>query len=116
MLRESLYFGSPRVLILPVLRQGHTRAVLTASARRRDSAHNERFYEEHEYERRVRKRKARLITAAEEAFTHIKRMHDDQGRLWICFPWPHGTGQKAVWCLSPLSFLLQMTVPVCRSS
>ncbi|CAL4139156.1 unnamed protein product [Meganyctiphanes norvegica] len=58
---------------------GHTRAVLTASARRRDSAHNERFYEEHEYERRVRKRKARLITAAEEAFTHIKRMHDQQG-------------------------------------
>lgn len=53
--------------------QTHTRAVLTASARRRDSAHNERFYEEHEYERRVRKRKARLITAAEEAFTHIKR-------------------------------------------
>ncbi|XP_042893028.1 vang-like protein 2 [Penaeus japonicus] len=59
--------------------EGHTRAVLTASARRRDSAHNERFYEEHEYERRVRKRKARLITAAEEAFTHIKRMHEEQG-------------------------------------
>lgn len=70
-----------RSLILSVHPQGHTRAVLTASARRRDSAHNERFYEEHEYERRVRKRKARLITAAEEAFTHIKRMHDDQGRL-----------------------------------
>ncbi|XP_045130015.1 vang-like protein 1 [Portunus trituberculatus] len=60
--------------------ESHTRAMLTASARRRDSAHNERFYEEHEYERRVRKRKARLITAAEEAFTHIKRMHDDQGQ------------------------------------
>ncbi|XP_068217976.1 vang-like protein 2 isoform X2 [Palaemon carinicauda] len=59
--------------------EGHTRAVLTASARRRDSAHNERFYEEHEYDRRVRKRKARLITAAEEAFTHIKRMHEEQG-------------------------------------
>ncbi|KAG7175644.1 Vang-like protein 1-like [Homarus americanus] len=59
--------------------EGQTRAVLTASARRRDSAHNERFYEEHEYERRVRKRKARLITAAEEAFTHIKRMHEEQG-------------------------------------
>ncbi|KAK3861283.1 hypothetical protein Pcinc_032715 [Petrolisthes cinctipes] len=59
--------------------EGHTRAVLTASARRRDSAHNERFYEEHEYDRRVKKRRARLITAAEEAFTHIKRMHDEQG-------------------------------------
>lgn len=52
------------------------RAVLAANARRRDSSHNERFYEEHEYERRVRKRRARLITAAEEAFTHIKRIHD----------------------------------------
>lgn len=102
MLRESLYFGSPRVLILPVLLQGHTRAVLTASARRRDSAHNERFYEEHEYERRVRKRKARLITAAEEAFTHIKRMHDDQGRLWICFPWPHGTTEGSLVSVSTI--------------
>lgn len=63
--------------------QGHTRAVLTASARRRDSAHNERFYEEHEYDRRVKKRRARLITAAEEAFTHIKRMHDEQGIVLI---------------------------------
>lgn len=36
-----------------------------------------RFYEEHEYERRVKKRRARLITAAEEAFTHIKRLHND---------------------------------------
>uniref|UniRef100_A0A6A7FUL8 Vang-like protein n=2 Tax=Hirondellea gigas TaxID=1518452 RepID=A0A6A7FUL8_9CRUS len=58
---------------------GQTRAVLTANARRRDSAHNERFYEEHEYERRVRKRRARLLTAAEEAFTHIKRQHEEHG-------------------------------------
>lgn len=52
--------------------------MLAAHARRRDSSHNERFYEEHEYERRVKKRRARLITAAEEAFTHIKRLHNDQ--------------------------------------
>lgn len=56
--------------------QHSQRAVLAAHARRRDSSHNERFYEEHEYERRVKKRRARLITAAEEAFTHIKRVHD----------------------------------------
>lgn len=56
--------------------QQSQRAVLAAHARRRDSSHNERFYEEHEYERRVKKRRARLITAAEEAFTHIKRVHD----------------------------------------
>ncbi|XP_039289404.1 vang-like protein 2 isoform X2 [Nilaparvata lugens] len=40
---------------------------------RRDSSHNERFYEEHDWERRVRKRRARLISATEDAFTHIKR-------------------------------------------
>ncbi|XP_053669884.1 vang-like protein 1 isoform X2 [Anopheles nili] len=60
----------------PAQQQSQSRAVLAAHARRRDSSHNERFYEEHEYERRVKKRRARLVTAAEEAFTHIKRMHD----------------------------------------
>uniref|UniRef100_T1ITI0 Vang-like protein n=1 Tax=Strigamia maritima TaxID=126957 RepID=T1ITI0_STRMM len=59
--------------------QGQSRAVLAANARHRDSSHNERFYEEHEYERRVQKRKARLITAAEEAFTHIKRLQEEPG-------------------------------------
>ncbi|XP_063990845.1 vang-like protein 1 [Diachasmimorpha longicaudata] len=58
-------------------RGGGDRAVLAAQARRRDSSHNERFYEEHDYERRVRKRRARLITAAEEAFAHIKRLHSE---------------------------------------
>lgn len=59
------------------LQQSQSRAMLAAHARRRDSSHNERFYEEYEYERRVKKRKARLITATEEAFTHIKRLHGD---------------------------------------
>lgn len=38
-----------------------------------------RFHEEEEYNRRVRKRRARLIVAAEEAFTHIKRMQEEAG-------------------------------------
>lgn len=59
--------------------QTRSRAVFAAAARRRDASHNDRFYEEQEYDRRVRKRRARLIVAAEEAFTHIKRMQDDQG-------------------------------------
>ena len=54
------------------------------SSRRGGMSHNERFYEEHEFERRVRKRKARLITAAEEAFTHIKRLQDEQGMCSRC--------------------------------
>lgn len=85
----TLIWFLPEHLFYMSTPQGHTRAVLTASARRRDSAHNERFYEEHEYDRRVRKRRARLITAAEEAFTHIKRMHDDQGMSWVLIhPYP----------------------------
>ncbi|MBK5649181.1 MAG: hypothetical protein I4N51_20740 [Acinetobacter sp.] len=78
---------------------------------RRGSTHNERFYEEHEFERRVscgfghiqidnsyswvyispvlnennnfvqvKKRRARLVAATEEAFTHIKRLQDEQGK------------------------------------
>jgi vang-like len=56
-----------------------SRAIFAAAARRRDTSHNDRFYEEQDYDRRVRKRKARLLTAAEEAFTHIKRLHEEQG-------------------------------------
>ncbi|GAB1603169.1 vang-like protein 2-B [Argonauta hians] len=59
--------------------QGRQRAVFAPNSRRRDTSHNERFYEEQEYDRRVRKRRARLIMAADEAFTHIKRMQDEQG-------------------------------------
>lgn len=69
------------LFILLKLQNSQSRAMLAAHARRRDSSHNERFYEEQEYERRVKKRRARLVTAAEEAFTHIKRLHNDQGNL-----------------------------------
>lgn len=66
--------------------QGRSRAIFAATARRRDASHNDRFYEEQDYDRRVRKRRARLLVAAEEAFTHIKRMQDEQGKkfLTIC--------------------------------
>ena len=36
------------------------------------------YFQEAEYERRVRKRRAKLVTATEEAFAHIKRMSADQ--------------------------------------
>ena len=38
---------------------------------------NDRFYEEYEYERRLRKRRAKLVTSTEEAFTHIRRYQYD---------------------------------------
>ncbi|NXN92418.1 VNG2A protein, partial [Rhinopomastus cyanomelas] len=56
---------------------GQSRAVIAAAARRRDNSHNEFYYEEAEHERRVRKRRARLVVAVEEAFTHIKRLQED---------------------------------------
>uniref|UniRef100_A0A8C5HVK1 Vang-like protein n=1 Tax=Gouania willdenowi TaxID=441366 RepID=A0A8C5HVK1_GOUWI len=59
---------------------GQSRAMIAAAARRRDNSHNEFYYEEAEMERRVRKRKARLVVAVEEAFTHIKRLHRGGGR------------------------------------
>uniref|UniRef100_A0A5S6QJB5 Vang-like protein n=1 Tax=Trichuris muris TaxID=70415 RepID=A0A5S6QJB5_TRIMR len=59
------------------------KAIMAAAARKRDSGHNERFYEEMEWERRVRKRKARLLTAAEEAFGHVQRIHMEKG---VCAP------------------------------
>ncbi|XP_029315666.1 vang-like protein 1 [Cottoperca gobio] len=57
-----------------------SRAMVTAAAKRKDSAHNELYYEEADYERRVRKRRARLVVAVEEAFTHIRRMKKEDER------------------------------------
>ncbi|KAJ8350166.1 hypothetical protein SKAU_G00252960 [Synaphobranchus kaupii] len=57
---------------------GQSRAMIAAAARRRDTSHNELYYEEADHERRVRKRKARLVVAVEEAFTHIKRMQEEE--------------------------------------
>uniref|UniRef100_A0A8C4X2F2 VANGL planar cell polarity protein 2 n=1 Tax=Eptatretus burgeri TaxID=7764 RepID=A0A8C4X2F2_EPTBU len=50
----------------------HSQAIMAAAARRRDNSHNDLYYEEAEMERRVRKRRARLVLAAEEAFTHVR--------------------------------------------
>lgn len=57
-------------------------AIMAAAARKRDASHNDRFYEEMDWERRVKKRKARLVTAAEEAFSHVKRLHEEKGEFW----------------------------------
>ncbi|XP_056287668.1 vang-like protein 1 [Pseudoliparis swirei] len=60
------------------LAHSQSRAMIAAAARRRDTSHNELYYEEAEHERRVRKRKSRLVVAVEEAFTHIKRMQEEE--------------------------------------
>ncbi|KAM9790174.1 vang-like protein 2 isoform X1 [Syngnathus typhle] len=60
---------------------GQSRAMIAAAARRRDNSHNEFYYEEADMDRRIRKRKARLVVAVEEAFTHIKRLHEEEAAL-----------------------------------
>ncbi|XP_072542471.1 vang-like protein 1 [Salminus brasiliensis] len=49
-----------------------------AAARHRDTSHSELYYEEADHERRVRKRKARLVVAVEEAFTHVQRLQEEE--------------------------------------
>lgn len=70
-----------------------TRALITAaSSRRRDPGRNDRFHEEAEFERKIKRRKARLISACEEAFTHIKRVQCSRGP---CVPMdPEETAQS----------------------
>ncbi|XP_034042802.1 vang-like protein 1 [Thalassophryne amazonica] len=60
---------------------GHqSQAAAAAATKHKDSAHNELYYEEADYERRVRKRRARLVVAVEEAFTHVRRMKKEDER------------------------------------
>ncbi|XP_076857752.1 vang-like protein 1 [Brachyhypopomus gauderio] len=55
-----------------------SRAKMAAAARHRDATHNELYYEEADHERRVRKRRARLVVAVEEAFTHVRRLQEEE--------------------------------------
>eukprot|EP00063_Salmo_salar_P045491 XP_014020326.1 PREDICTED: vang-like protein 1 isoform X2 [Salmo salar] len=57
---------------------GQSRAMISAAARRRDATHNELYYEEADHDRRVRKRRARLVVAVEEAFIHVRRMQQEE--------------------------------------
>lgn len=58
------------------LSQQASKAMIAAAAvGRRKEGRNDRFYEEQELDRRIRKRRARLVAAAEEAFGHIARLN-----------------------------------------
>ncbi|KAJ3592130.1 hypothetical protein NHX12_007259 [Muraenolepis orangiensis] len=85
---ETRYYNLGRLRDFPL----HNPALLSASKLRTDkqlaglkvyndnSAHNELYYEEAEHDRRVRKRRARLVVAVEEAFTHVRRMKKEDER------------------------------------
>ena len=69
-------------MIISHLFQDGNSTVVSHASKKGFGSHNERFYEEYEYERKLKKRKARLISAAEEAFTHIKRMQTNQPSMY----------------------------------
>ena len=41
-------------------------------------SHTDRLYEEYEYERRLKKRKLRLLTATEEAFAQLRKITEER--------------------------------------
>jgi len=49
------------------------KAILAAAARRRDAGQNDRYYNEVEKERRIRKRRSRLEAAVDDAFSLVHR-------------------------------------------
>uniref|UniRef100_A0A3Q3W261 Vang-like protein n=1 Tax=Mola mola TaxID=94237 RepID=A0A3Q3W261_MOLML len=76
--RAAKHLAGLKVYNVDGMAHSQSRAMIAAAARRRDTSHNELYYEEAEHERRVRKRRARLVVAVEEAFTHIKRMQEEE--------------------------------------
>jgi len=52
---------------------------LSSGGRLMSTSHNQRFYDDEDYERRVKKRCARLTVATEEAFSHIRQMQQERG-------------------------------------
>lgn len=55
----------------------------TADIRRFGMGHNDRFHQELEYERKVARRRARLRTAAEEAFSIVRPIRGDEKGLHL---------------------------------
>ncbi|XP_076151001.1 vang-like protein 2 [Alosa pseudoharengus] len=53
---------------------------LMASAQWRRNCHSELYYEQADYERRVRKRKARLVVAVEQAFSQVRRAEEGEAQ------------------------------------
>ena len=73
-----LYPGNNLLIHVSNILQDGNSTVVSVASKKGFSSHNERFYEEYEYEKKLKKRKARLVTAAEDAFTHIRRMQEHQ--------------------------------------
>ncbi|KAL1131666.1 hypothetical protein AAG570_011279 [Ranatra chinensis] len=75
---------------------------------------NNSTLQEHDYERRVKKRRARLITAAEEAFTHIKRLNHEPEKNIIVPAVPMDAHEAAQAVFPSLARALQKYLRVTR--
>lgn len=64
--------------------EASARILMEAAARRRMSGHNERFYEELEWEKRLKKRKFRLMSCAEDAFAHVQAVNASSTNAKVC--------------------------------
>jgi hypothetical protein len=51
---------------------------LSSPSPRNSSKLPDRFFEESDYERRLKKRKAKLVSATEEAFVHLRRVSEER--------------------------------------
>ena len=77
MIGKMILYLKIRMKFYFIFQDGNS-TVVSQTSKKGGYGHNDRFYEEFEYDRKLKKRKARLVSAAEEAFTHIKRMQSTQ--------------------------------------
>ncbi|CAI5456210.1 unnamed protein product [Caenorhabditis angaria] len=89
----------------------NTRALMEAAARRRIGGYSEVMQEEMEFEKRVKKRKYRLIAAAEDAFSHVQSLTDGVQKNGMQSQMDSLTAAQNVftWIVRPLTKYLKTT-------
>ena len=65
--------------------ESNARLLMEAAAKRRFGGHNERFHEIMEWERRLQKRKYRLVSTTEDAFANVQSVttNNHQNRVFF---------------------------------
>ncbi|VDM57080.1 unnamed protein product [Angiostrongylus costaricensis] len=92
--------------------QSNLRALMEATSRRRTTNYNDILQEECEWERRIKKRKYRLIASAEEAFAQVQNIVDSHtGQKNLCDVMDSATAAQGVFAciMRPLNKYLRQT-------
>uniref|UniRef100_A0A8R1HSE7 Vang-like protein n=1 Tax=Caenorhabditis japonica TaxID=281687 RepID=A0A8R1HSE7_CAEJA len=89
----------------------NTRALMEAAARRRIGGYTEVMQEELDFEKRLKKRKYRLIAAAEDAFSHVQNTAEGGQKTVINNQMDSLTAAQNVftWIVRPLTKFLKTT-------